>query len=239
MKITKNLFILIILTLFIGSCSKSLTIEPSGNITKVTIPITNFTGIQVRNGIQLFVTKDTIEKIVIETDDNIQNLYTAQKIGNNVDIRLNQSIDFRPEQVVKVFISVKNLIELVAVSGCVLKLNNTIPANDFNLKISDGSFINGSFSTTNLTASITSGSKATLMGTTNKYTLTSSAGCQINDFNFMSNILDCKISDGSTVNTMVNNTIDVVATDGGILNFKGNAVINSKTVNNGGQVNKL
>jgi Putative auto-transporter adhesin, head GIN domain len=232
-------FIIGMLTILVWSCSKPVTVRPSGNITKVTIPISNFTGIQVRNGMQLFVTKDTVEKIVIETDDNIQDLYTAQKIGSNVDIRLNQTTDFRPEQVVKVFISAKNLVELVAASGCIVKFNNTIPSNDFNLKLSDGSVFNGAFSATTLTANITSGCKATLTGTTNKFTLVASAGCQVNDFDFKSNILDCKISDGTTVNTTVNTTIDVVATDGAVLNFKGNAVVNSKTINSGGQVNKL
>jgi hypothetical protein len=239
--ITRSVFLyfFIFSMLIFGSCTKTFHVRPSGNVTKVIVPINDFSGISIGNGIQLIITKDTIEKIIIETDDNVQGLYTSQKIGNNIDIRLNRNTSFRPGQIVKVFISYKNLAELHATSGCVIKLNNPINTTDFKLVVSDGCVLNGTINCTNLDAEISYGSKITLFGKANKYLLNATEGCQINNFAFISNILDCKISHGTTVNLTVDTSIDVVATDGAVLNFKGNATINSKIINSSAQVNKL
>jgi Putative auto-transporter adhesin, head GIN domain len=232
------IFFIILLVFFISSCSMT-AIRPSGNVTKIIVPISDFTGIHIGNGIQLFATKDSFEKIEIEADDNIQELFTSQKIGDNLDIRLNRNANFTRRKTMKVYISYKNILELNATSGCIIKFTNTLNTPDFSIKLSDGSLLKSAINCTNLNAEITGGSKATLTGTANYFNLNATDGCQVNDFGFVSKKLNCKISAGTVVNTTIKDKLDVVATDGSILNYKGNATINSQTVNTGGHLNNL
>ncbi len=237
----KKHFLLTILTLTICfySCEFNQIVRPSGDVTKKSIPITDFSKINVANGIQLFVSKGNSEKVEMETDDNIHKLYSFEKKGEMLYIKLNRAVNFKPEQNVKVYISLVNFDELVANSGCIIKINDSFSTSDLKVKLSSGCQMNGAIICNNLNLDLTAGSQLTIRGKTDKLVLNSSSGCQINGFDLISNTLECQILGGTVANFTVNNSINVVASGGSILNYKGKATILSKDVRSGGQVNKI
>ena len=223
-----------VLAVLLTACDKE-AITPSGTITQVSHPFyTDYFQVQVSDGIQFNITPSDSDKVVIETDDNVQAEIYVKQIGNIIYINRKEGSDVKWDQTtVKAHIFTTQTISTVqAGNGSTGTCDYTLYGEGGYMKIllSSGSTFTSSVNLTggSLWVELSGGSTANLSGKTKEMRLLSETGSTLNAYNLTTTNLILQIfSGGSTAyNTVTDKIFAVEAKGGSTLYYKGAATIN-------------
>lgn len=226
--------ILPLLAVLLTACQREAII-PSGNITQISHPLyTEYYHIQVSDGIQFNITPSDSDKVVIETDDNVQAEIYVKQVGNILYINRKEGSDVKWDQTtVKAHILTTQTISTVqAGNGSTGTCDFTLYGEGGWMKIllSGGSTFTSTVDLTDgsLWVELSDGSTANLSGKAKEMRLLSESGSTLNAYGLTTNNLILQIfSGGSTAYTTVTDKIYAVEAKGGsTLYYKGAATIN-------------
>lgn len=235
MKTTKLLFTLVL------SVITSIGIAANGNSDKTeTRQVSNFKGIKVSTGIDLYITMGTSEEVKIVADDEIiDDLITEVKDGT-LRIYMKQSNNWfnwnSGNQTRKAYVTVKELEAIDASSGSDVQSENTLKGEELKVNASSGSDVEIDVYYKNVWVDASSGSDAKLSGKTKTLNAEASSGSDIKAEGLESSVCKIKVSSGSDATVNVSDELYANASSGADVRYYGNPQIKDIDESSGGDV---
>jgi len=237
----KTLLSLLLLAGLVNTSFAQKTINDA-NAEKRTVG--SFHGIDVATGIELTLTKGTVEevavsaseiefrdKIVTEVVNGILKIHYETKTG---------AINKRNENKrLKAYVSYKSLDLLHVTTGADVKIDGVLEATKLELKANTGGLLKGEVNIGTLTVDQNTGSKVTLTGKVDKLEAEGDTGSKFMGEDLTTNTCSVEMSTGAGIYISVDKELNVKANTGGYIKYKGNAGIREIKTNTGGTVSKI
>jgi hypothetical protein len=197
----------------------------------------SFDGIDVSQGINVFLTQGNEENISVETDENIQEILIT-KVNNNNILEVYFDENVRKVATKNVYITAKNIHFLDTSSGASITAEEAIKTATLELKSSSGSSIRVEVVSNLATAKASSGSSIKIIGKTNSFNAKASSGSTIRADRFESSEVEAKVSSGASIDVNAKNLLVASASSGGSIDYEGNPKKLVKNTSSGGNVHK-
>src|SRR5665647_2399682 len=126
---------LIVFALTADSCFAH--VRGNGKVVKEERTISGFDAITISNGIDVLISQDTFEKVVVEADENIQKILITEVKEGKLKIYLDESVNNASKM--KVYVTLKQLKSLEGNSGADVKSAGRINAESLKIHASSSS----------------------------------------------------------------------------------------------------
>lgn len=204
----------------------------------------SFHGIEIATGIELVLTKgDTEEvavsaaapefrdKIITRVENGILKIQYETKTGSIKKRNENKDL--------KVWVSYKILDRLYATTGAVVEIDGVLASSSLDMKANTGAEIKGKVDITSFRLDQNTGSKVMLTGKAGKLEAEGSTGSKFEGEGLNVDNCSLKVSTGAKITIHAEKELQVKASTGGIVKYKGNAGIRDIKTNTGGTVSKI
>jgi Putative auto-transporter adhesin, head GIN domain len=238
----KRIFLSILMTAALGTAAFSQKTINDPNAEKRNV--SSFHGIDVATGIKLILTGGNTEdvavsaskieyrdKIITEVKNGILKIYYETKMG---------AINRRDESKdLKAYVSYKSLDKLDVTSGAKIEINGVLTVASLDMQANTGGSVTGEISIVTLKVDQNTGSKITLSGKADNLEVEGSTGSKF--FGEDLNTANCsaEASTGARINISVQKELNVRASTGGNIQYKGDGSIREIKTNTGGSVSKI
>ncbi|KAF0239232.1 MAG: hypothetical protein FD181_212 [Prolixibacteraceae bacterium] len=238
MRTIKTLFIFA----FIALISLNLMAAKGNSDKTQNRQVSNFNGIKVSTGIDLYITMGTTEEVKIVADDDIiDDLITEVKDGT-LRIYMKQANNWfnwnSGSQTRKAYVTVKELESIDASSGSDVSSENTLTGEDLKVNASSGSDVAIDIYYKNVWVDTSSGSDAKLSGKVKTLNAEASSGSDIVAKNLESKICKVSVSSGSDATVNVADELYANASSGGDIGYYGNPQVKDINESSGGDVSQ-
>jgi hypothetical protein len=212
-----------------------------GNSDKTeTRQVSNFNGIKVSTGIDLYITMGASEEVKIVADDEIiDDLITEVKDGT-LRIYMKQTNNWfnwnSGNQTRKAYVTVNALKSIDASSGSDVKSENTLKGEELKVNASSGSDVEIDVYYKNVWLDTSSGSNAKLSGKTKNFKAEASSGSDIKAQDLESSICRVSVSSGSDATVNVTDELYAKASSGADVMYYGNPQVKDIDESSGGDV---
>lgn len=223
---------LILISPFINSCFCG--IKGNGKTVKSEREVKNFNSIKISNGLDLIITQDTLEKVIVEADENLQKIIKTEV--SNGELRIYSTEPILNASRLKVYVTMKNITEVEANSGSDVNSPSALKFQDFKVSATSGADVTLNLSCNNLEAKSSSGSDISLSGKTGKLIIESSSGSDMNAEKMSSDTCSVIASSGSDVEVTVLKKIKAHASSGSDIKVIGNPIEREIEKSSGGEV---
>jgi hypothetical protein len=224
--------LLIIFSLTALSCIAH--IHGNGKVVKEERNITGFEEISASTGIEVVLTQDSFEKVVVEADENIQKILKTEVSGGKLKIYLEEGVNYAKKM--KVHVTLKQIKALSASAGSEVKTENKINAVNLKINVSSGSEVNMEVNCTMVTASSSSGSELTVSGTAQSIKADCSSGSELNASQLIAEKAEASASSGADMDVHASKEIKAHASSGAGIKVHGNPSIRDTNSSSGGDV---
>ena len=237
----KSLTKFTITLLFLNFCVLSTyaqTIEEIRNIS-------NFKGIHISSGIDLYIKqgnvesvrivadKDKMEKIKTEKEGDILKIFAGSKKG-----WFNFEFDWSNKKTIKVYVTVKNLNSISATGGSDIFSEGKLDLIKLDVKATGGSDIKLDLDTDELTCETTGGSDVILSGTATVFKASSTGGSDLKASKLRSNFCSVSSTGGSDAYVWAEKEISISATGGSDVYHKGGARVVKSSSTGGSDIHQ-
>jgi len=215
----------------------------NGNSDKTqTRQVSNFNGIKVSTGIDLYITMGTTEEVKIVADDDIIDKIITEVKDGKLHIYTKQSNNWfnwnGGNQTRKAYVTVKELESINASSGSDVSSENTLTGEDLKVNASSGSDVAIDIFYKNVWVDASSGSDAKLSGKVKTLNAEASSGSDIVAKNLESKICKVSVSSGSDATVNVADELYANASSGGDIGYYGNPQVKDINESSGGDVSQ-
>ena len=237
----KIAFLFVSFALFSGAVVAQKTIDDA---TAEKRNVGSFHGISVGTGIQLTLTAGASEEVavsaattefrdkIVTTVENgiLKIMYESSKGSVN---KKKETKDLRA------YVSYKMLDQLDASTGARVKFNGVLNAGSLSMKASTGAIIDGEVAVSSLSLDQNTGSKVNLSGKTDKLTVEGSTGSKFEGEDMATTDCRIEVSTGAKATVRAEKELQVKASTGGNVRYKGDASIREIKTSTGGSVSKI
>lgn len=234
---TIKLFTLILISSVVLQTSIANATESDNS--KQTRTVSEFHGVSVSAGIDLYLTQKNVEEIVVEAnDEDLRNLVTEVE-GGILKIYMKEKSWFKlsfNNDSRKVYVSFKTLDKIEASAGSDVNSQSFLNLDKLDLDASSGSDIKLELNATEVSAESSSGSDITLKGKGNSIQANASSGSDINAAEFQTKKCIASVSSGADVRVYATEQLDANANSGGDISYSGNPEKKDINESSGGDV---
>ena len=218
-------------------------IAANGNSDKTeTRQVSNFNGIKVSTGIDLYITMGSTEEVKIVADDDIIDKIITEVKGGKLHIYTKSSSNWfnwnGANQTRKAYVTVKELESIDASSGSFVSSENTLKGEDLKVSASSGSDVAIDIYYKNVWVNTSSGSDAKLSGKVKTLSAEASSGSDIMAKNLESKICKVSVSSGSDATVNVADELYANASSGADIGYYGNPQVKDINESSGGDVSQ-
>lgn len=235
----KNLFSVLFIFLLIGFSQTASScfdgVKGNGNVVKSDRMLSGFDAISVSTGLELLITQDSVEKVVVEADDNLQDLIITEVRGSELRIRAEKSIFYAKARTIHV--SVKSINSLSASAGADAKTTSKLVVEDLSVSTSSGADVKLDLNCKNVKADASSGGHMKLVGTAQEIEANASSGAGLNAGDLKCESADADVSSGGDVAVFASEKIRASASSGGGVKVYGDPKQKDVSTSSGGSVN--
>jgi len=223
---------LILISQLLSSCF--YRIKGNGKIVKSERELRNFNSIKISNGLDLILTQDTLEKVFVEADENLQKIIKTEV--SNSELRIYSTEPIFNSSGLKIYVTTKDLKKVEASSGSDVKSPSMLNLQDLKVTASSGADVTLTLSCSDLEAKNSSGSDISLSGKTGKLIIESSSGSDVNAEKMNSETCSVRASSGSDVKVSASKKIEAHASSGSDITVYGNPIERDIEKSSGGSV---
>ncbi len=223
---------LVVFSLTAASCIAH--IHGNGKVVKQERSVSGFDEIIVSTGIEVVLTQDNFEKVVVEADENIQKIIKTEVNGSKLKIYLDEGINYAKKM--KVYVTLKQLKAIETSSGSEVKTESKITSERLKIHASSGSEITMELSCNEVIADTSSGSEMTLSGTAVSLRADTSSGSNLHASKLEAEKGDASASSGSDLDLNVTKEVKAHASSGSSIKVHGNPAIRDTNSSSGGEV---
>jgi len=234
---TKAIFLGLILSLSLFISCDHETIRASGEVTSREISFTEYSGLNVGNAFNVYVTfSDTEESIRIDANENLQDRIIVQKEDNTLIIKLQKFTSVKGNATLNAYITTKSLSKIDISGATDLTLENKWVADEARIELSGASDFSGELAIDKLNLDMTGASGANMFGSVANLNADLSGSSGIRDYDLAVERLNIELSGASEAFLSINESIDIKATGASVLYYKGNAVVNNKRLSGASEI---
>jgi hypothetical protein len=195
----------------------------SGTITEQERNVPVFTGIEAGGGIDVYVTQGEKQKVVVVTDDNLQEYVKTKVEGDILKIYLDKwSIHAKS---MKVKITLKDLKSVSCSGGSDFYTESPVVVGNLSVSLSGGSDAKIELKAIEIMASASGGSDLYLKGAAGLLKVEASGGSGCKAYELTVAKADASASGGSDIFLTVDKELKAEASGGSDVHYKGNAAI--------------
>jgi hypothetical protein len=232
-----SLSVLILLT---TSCVINLdpldSVSGDGKVVKETREVSEFSGIKVGSGIDVFLTQGDLQSVVVEADENLLEWIKTEINGDVLHIFTDKTI--RLAKTKKVHISCKTLNRLnISSAGDVTSMNR-FKTENLDIDMSSAGDLKFEVDANELEISLSSAGNAELIGTANKFRADLSSAGDLNAYELEAKIGDISVSSAGSAKVFVTGEASFRSSSAGSIHYKGEPVIKNISTSSAGSVNK-
>ena len=225
--------VLSIFYLFFTSCiGFGPSIKGNGKVVEENRSMDPFDGIRVSRGMDVYISQDSIQKVVVEADENLLEVIQTRVEDNKLVITVTENI--RDAKAKKVYVSVKNLKEIAAMAGSNVFTEETLRFENIKLSSIAGSNMHLDLITSSLMARAAAGSNILLKGLSKDADCKAMAGSNIRAQDFKTFKGTARANSGSNIWMTVDNEIDANASSGGNVYYFGSPTTTTVKNSSGG-----
>jgi hypothetical protein len=194
------------------------------------VNISNFNGVIVSSGIDLYLTQGTSEKVVLKgTKDLMEKVKVSKTAEGALKFEIERGSSwgnwsFGKDEYVKAYISFKTLNTLIASGGSDVYGKNQFKLKSLTIQASGGSDVKLDLSVSDLKIASSGGSDIFLKGNASSFMVQASGGSDVKAFGLVADELIAKLSGGSDGEFDVEKSITVAASGASDVRYKGAAV---------------
>lgn len=204
---------------------------------------TNFSIINISNGIDLYLTQGNQEGVVVKSNDaDLLNEVIVEKNGENLTIKFKDGFKisslFRSRNA-KAYVSFKTLNALNSSGGSDVFSENQIKTETLTIRSSGGSDLKLDINCKNLSVQSSGGSDLKLKGRVVNLTIQSSGGSDIDAYGLIADYAKVASSGGSDVDVYVNKGLEASPSGGSDISYKGTGALRKTSNSRSGSVNHV
>ena len=193
-----------------------------------------FDAISVSHGIEVRLTMSDSNSLSIEADENLHDLIITE-VEDGV-LRIYSEKNIWSAKSKKVYLTASDIVKIKATSGANVRSENTISADEFDVRTSSGANVRLMLDVSDLICNTSSGSDARLKGTTGSFMANSSSGSNIRAKELISKSCNADVSSGANISVNVTGTLEANASSGGGIRYSGNPESIQKNSSSGGSI---
>lgn len=227
--------------LALTSCDNLGTpISPSGKVTTQTLNISGITGVDVHDAFNVRVQfSETEEKVEIQANENLHRYVEVTKKGQVVEIGLVKGVNIKGNATLNAVVTTKNMNRFYASGASVITVEDSIKDATINIDLSGASQFNGLVWNDKIIAGLSGASVLNLSGVSTQCNLDMSGASATKTFDFSSDYFTGDFSGASAANISIQKSIQLKASGASILNYQGNATIDSQDLSGGSSIHKV
>ena len=232
----KKLIPLLITSLMISLLFVSCFYGIKGNrkVVKNERQVEQFESISASAGIDVILLQDSVIKVVVEADSNLQDIIKTEV--SNGELKIYPDKRIRSCEAKRVFVTFKTIHALEASSGSRIKATSELKLTSFDLSASSGAKIDLKLVATDLNVEGSSGGDIDLSGTTDNLSVDGSSGINIRATDLKSKICNAGAPSGASIKIYVSEKIIAKASSGGNIRVSGNPNEKNIEKSSGGDV---
>lgn len=200
-----------------------------------------FHGISVSTGINLYLTQENSEKVVVEANaDDLDKIITEVE-GGILKIYIREKSFFNlnfNKNTRKVYVSFKMIDRLDASAGADIVSQSPLKLESLKMHSGSGSDIKLELEANDVYAESSSGSDITLKGKADTFEADASSGSDISAADFQTRKCNASASSGSDVRVKVTEEINANASSGGDISYSGDPKTKDINESSGGDVHQ-
>jgi hypothetical protein len=138
MKYTFHLLLVVLVSPVVFSCKKQSLFSTGSKKVTSDRAVSSFTKILLYNKINLILTQDTMERIKVEADEDLLTKIITEVKDNTLTIKGGNGLTTRPDAIINVYVSVKDLQELGYQGAGTVSCTDTLKTTNFSVYSNDG-----------------------------------------------------------------------------------------------------
>lgn len=215
--------------------SNAKMVKGNGNVTKEERKVAHFDAIKASSGINVYLFQGDEEKVVVETDENLQECLIVKVEGSTLKCYIDCSI--RKSTKLNVYVNFDDIRKIKATSGSDIYGETIIKSDNLELDASSGADIKVEVKTGLLNCDVSSGADIKVQGTTDKFVGEASSGADIKARDLTAQKAKARASSAGDISITVTDEVDADASSGGDVNYYGNPEKVYVEESSGGDVN--
>lgn len=196
----------------------------------------SFSTIKATEGLDVYLTQGEETSIAVEADENLHELILTDIENGVLKIHTQQNIGRASSK--KVYVSFKDISSIISTSGSDVYSENTIKADELELKSTSGSDMKLEVDTNILNCKSTSGSDLKLSGKTKKLIAEATSGSDIKAGNLEAESSHVKATSGADITINTSKELVAKANSGGDIKYYGNPEKVEKSDSASGSIKK-
>lgn len=238
MKTYKIIFGYLLLALIAGSCivSYSDSITGNGNVVTAVHNVSDFTGIKVSSGIDVYLTQGQNTEVILEADENLHEWIVIEVVGSVLHVKSDKNIRMAESKIVRVTCPVINSIDISSAGD--LFGENLIQTDNMDIDMSSAGDLRLELEADEVTIDISSAGNAYLKGTTNNLRADLSSAGNLDAYDLVTKTADVSVSSAGHANVHVTDEAKFRSSSAGDINYMGDPRILEMHSSSAGTINK-
>ncbi|MBN1925664.1 MAG: DUF2807 domain-containing protein [Prolixibacteraceae bacterium] len=212
------------------------SVRGNGNVTKENRDIEPFDGIKASAGINVYLFEGNEEKVIVETDENLQECIITEVKGSTLKCYPDCSI--RRSTKMNVYVTFRELNKIHASSGSDVVGETPINARELDIDASSAADIKVEVKAETIYCNASSGADAVIKGKAGHFRGRASSGADIKAEDLVVETCDANSSSGADIRITVTKSIEADASSGGDVVYYGNPERENVRESSGGDVHR-
>jgi len=179
----------------------------------------DFTAIRTSTGLDVNITQENQNTVIVEADENLQNLIVTE-VENGV-LKIYSEKNIWSAKSKKVHVSIKTLNSLKASSGSDVRTVKKIQSEEISIGASSGASVRMTVVANSIATNTSSGATIRVSGSADNHAAKASSGSSIKAYDLISKNVIVNVSSGANIDIHASEKIEARASSGGDIDYKG------------------
>ncbi|MFN8254126.1 MAG: head GIN domain-containing protein [Bacteroidales bacterium] len=230
------IFLLVVSTLTSVQNLHAQFIKGDGNVTRKSRDISGIQKVEIEDGIDLYISQGSTEKLEIEADENLHPFIKTEIENGTLKIYLSKSV--WKSKTLNAYLTIKNIDGLSASGGSDVESSTTLKIEELSVICSGGSDANLEIESSKLRFKASGGSDGKLSGKTKVFLGKASGGSDIKAYDLISGDCFIEVDGGSDAEVTVNGNLNASGSGGSDVKYKGNPTAIQSEMSGGSELSK-
>ena len=179
----------------------------------------DFTAIRTSTGLDVNITQENQNAVIVEADENLQNLIVTE-VENGV-LKIYSEKNIWSAKSKKVHVSIKTLNSLKASSGSDVRTVKKIQSEEISIGASSGASVRMNVVANSIATNTSSGATIRVSGSADNHAAKASSGSSIKAYDLISKNVIVNVSSGANIDIHASKYIEARASSGGAIAYNG------------------
>lgn len=212
------------------------SVTGDGNVVTEVRNVSDFTGISVSSGIDVYLTQGDQTEVIVEADQNLQELIITEVMGSVLHMKSEKNIRMAESKKVWVTCPVVNRIDISSAGD--VNGENPIKTDKLDIDMSSAGDLHMEIEADEVSIDISSAGNVYLMGTAGSIQADLSSAGDLDAYDLIAKSADITVSSAGSAKVHVTDEASFRSSSAGDINFRGDPKILEMNSSSAGSINK-